>query len=359
MAKKLAEHHTFRKIVKAYFFMYGALEQILKSIPNHQDLIKNNKNIVQQAFYNASKYISKKRIYKFFNVSYDFIHYKTPVKCNNNILNTCLKKSNNQLTNPEIKNIQHYFATHKNWQKASVYWKMISDKTICFSKTTFYRNAQKLQINNVSKRKPWKNKTSITSSKPFEVLHMDVSYFCLNNFTAYLYLIIDNFSRKILAHQFNLELNSKISTHNLIQVFREYELSADDPTTLITDGGAENKGYVNRFINLECVPLVKKVAQSDISSSNSMIEAVIKQLKQYHLIIDPNDSFNKLTELIPKAIDEYNNKPLDVHNGYTPNQVFLVQSKAELPPLYTKAEITLAKTNRLKTNKDNRCASCK
>ena len=73
---------------------------------------------------------------------------------------------------------------------------------------------------------------------------MDVSYFCLNNFTAYLYLIFDNFSRKILSHKFSLELNSKISTHNLIQVFREYELSSDAPTTLITDGGSENKGYV-------------------------------------------------------------------------------------------------------------------
>ena len=135
MAKKLAEHHKFIKLVKGYFFMYNALEQILKSIPNHQQIIKNNKNIVQQAFYNASKYISKKRIYKFFNVSYDFINYKTPLKCSNNILNTCLKKSNNQLTNPEIKTIQNYFSQHKNWQKASVYWKMISDKTICFSYT--------------------------------------------------------------------------------------------------------------------------------------------------------------------------------------------------------------------------------
>jgi hypothetical protein len=90
-----------------------------------------------------------------------------------------------------------------------------------------------------------------------------------------------------------------------------------------------------------------------------MVEAVIKQLKQYHLNIDSNDDFNKLTELIPKAIEQYNNKPLDVHNGYTANQVFLVKSKAELPPLYTKAEIKIAKTNRLKVNKANRCVSCK
>ncbi len=90
-----------------------------------------------------------------------------------------------------------------------------------------------------------------------------------------------------------------------------------------------------------------------------MVEAVIKQLKQYHLTIDPNDDFNKLAELIPKAIEQYNNKPLDVHKGYTANQVFLVKSKAELPPLYTKIDIALAKTNRLKVNKSNRCVGCK
>ncbi len=34
-------------------------------------------------------------------------------------------------------------------------------------------------------------------------------------------------------------------------------------------------------------------------------------------------------------------------------------SKAELPPLYTKIDIALAKTNRLKVNKSNRCVGCK
>ena len=130
--------------------------------------------------------------------------------------------------------------------------------------------------------------------------------------------------------------------------------------TLITDGGSENKGYVNRFVNLPCVNIIKKIAQSDITSSNSLIESVIKQLKKYHIKIDANDDFDKVTIAIDIGIEEYENKPLDVHRGYSPTEArLLTPSFQNKETFFSTEEIKTMRENRRKTNKINDCGTCR
>ena len=344
------------------YHLYSAYKTVTDSVTNIKKTFRENKPIIFKAFNTASLYLKKSKIYQTLNLSHDFIHYKNRSNCSISIFNKCLKKHPLQLTSLDVKTIQEYcyHKTYKNWQAISIYWQMVRDKKLFCSKTTFYRYANKLGIIFTKKRHQWKNYSSIIATKPFEILHMDVTKIVLNNLKGYLYIIIDNYSRSILAYEFSKEIKSYISTKNLIKACRKHNLQVNPYITLITDGGSENKGYVNRFINLPCVNIVKKIAQTDITSSNSLVESVIKQLKQYHLQINSEDDFEKVSNAIDFGIQEYEDKPLDVHKGYSPNEVRdLHQNYQDKIPFFSTEERKLVVENRKKINQINRCGTCK
>ncbi|MFM7022203.1 MAG: hypothetical protein ACKOXB_04435 [Flavobacteriales bacterium] len=362
IAKKLARSERLIKAAKALYHIYCFYKSVVDHLPDAKKLCRDNKNLILKSFHAAARHISKSRVYKTLNISHDFVHYKHTASCAVSVFNKCFRKHPSQLSAAEVKTIRDYCShpVYKNWQGVSVYWQMIRDGKIFCSKTTFYRYINKMGIMFSKKRNKWKHYIPIVAKKPFEILHMDVSKITLNNIKGYLYLIIDNFSRSVLAYSFSKEIKSYLSTKNLIKVCRKYDLQINPYVTLITDGGSENKGYVNRFVNLPCVNIVHKIAQSDISSSNSMVESVIKQLKQYHLHIEPDDTFEKVTAAIDVGISEYAQKPLDVHHGFTPTEILtqpnLLVNKI---PFCDQQKIKILRDKRKENNKINRCNSCK
>ncbi len=362
VSKELAQSERLIQLAKGMCHLYSGYKAIASKLPNLKKVCSDNKKIIVDTFHAAALYLPKNKIYKALGVSYDFIHYKEVKKCAASILNKCFKKHPHQLSNIDVKTIRDYclHPIYKHWQGISIYWQMVKDKKLFCSKTTFYRYVHKLGIVLSRKRNNWKNYVPIIASKPFEILHMDVTPIVLNNLKGYLYLIVDNFSRSILAHEFSKTIKSFTSTKNLIQVCRKHNLSVNPYVTLITDGGSENKGYVNRFVNLPCVNIIKKIAQSDITSSNSLIESVIKQLKKYHIKIDANDDFDKVAIAIDIGIREYENKPLDVHQGYSPTEArLLTHCFQNKETFFSTEEIKTMRENRIKTNKINACGTCR
>ncbi|MCX6180988.1 MAG: hypothetical protein NT150_03545 [Bacteroidetes bacterium] len=362
IAKKLARSQRLIQAAKGLYHLYSSYKSIIDNLPDVKKLYRDNKKLILKSFHSATLYLSKSKIYKTLNVSHDFIHFKHIPACFNSLLNKCLKKHPLQLTASDLKIIHEYclHPIYKSWQGISVYWQMIRDKKLFCSKTTFYRYINKMGISFPKKRNVWKNYTPIIANKPFEILHMDVSKIVLNNLKGYLYLIIDNFSRCILSYEFSKEIKSFISTKNLIKVCWKFNLQVNPAVTLITDGGSENKGYVNRLINLPCINIVKKIAQTDISSSNSMVESVIKQLKQYHLQLNPDDDFEKVSKAIDIGISQYTDKPLDIHNGFSPNEALsLSPDFLNKKPFFSQDEKISMRNNRRKINQINRCGTCK
>ena len=67
---------------------------------------------------------------------------------------------------------------------------------------------------------------------------------------------------------------------NLREVYIKYDLGYENQVVdLIVDNGIENKGAVNEAILNKEISINKPIAQKDIRFSNSMIEAVNKQMK--------------------------------------------------------------------------------
>ena len=104
------------------------------------------------------------------------------------------------------------------------------------------------------------------------------------------------------------------------------------------------------------VGIKRIIAQKDIPSSNSKIEAVNKVIKHQFLFPLNLTTENEVIEAIPKCIDLYNDhRPQRSLNGYTPNEAY------EGTPLDYSALTTGFKEQkelRIEENKKNSCKIC-
>ena len=118
-------------------------------------------------------------------------------------------------------------------------------------------------------RKTYKAKrkeVSVRATRPNEIWHMDVSqYITADNVKFYIYTVVDNFSRKILAYDYSKKLSATIRVKSLRRAVEEQfgvSLNEDKEDTkinetnektpllnLIVDGGSENNNKtVHNFI---------------------------------------------------------------------------------------------------------------
>jgi Integrase core domain. len=177
---------------------------------------------------------------------------------------------------------------------------------------------------------------------------MDATVLSLHDGTkAYLQLILDNFSRKIVAWKVAPTVSALNSTDLLRSAFASLVDAAPHHIDLIVDGGSENN---NRIVEafLTTTPIRKLVARVDVSFSNSMIEAANKLLKYDYLFRSMLFHDEHLTDSVDKAISDYNGRPHYARKGITPNQAFTGMSFDE--DSY-RARLTLARAERLRVNR--------
>jgi putative transposase len=115
---------------------------------------------------------------------------------------------------------------------------------------TWYKYANRLGVKRKFFKLNKKREIGVRASKPFEILHMDVTIFKpMDQTKVYIYFIVDNFSRAILNWKASLEYSSAIALDVLKEAIQKHDIRID--STLITDGGPENHGEVSKFISGE------------------------------------------------------------------------------------------------------------
>lgn len=65
----------------------------------------------------------------------------------------------------------------------------------------------------------------------------------------------------------------------------------------------------------------RKIAFSDLSTTNATVEQVIKQLKSYHILVEGNETLDQARKILDQAIACYMSKPLDVHHGQSASEI--------------------------------------
>jgi hypothetical protein len=250
------------------------------------------------------------------------------------------------LTNPK----------YRNWNITPLYFQILRDKLAFFSKTAFYKYVNKLNLQQV---KPQKKKyiEGIRADAPKRILHMDVTiYRSLDHARIYLYFQVDNFSRFILNCKVSLEYSAKTTLQNISEAYEKYKLAKLTPyVDLICDGGSENKGAVDIFINSQESNIRKLVAQCDIFYSNIMVEAVNKHMKYDFLFTTKLLNIEQTRHYLTYAVKQYNNKPHSSLYGLTPTEVF----NGALPDkdMFKKA-IRQAVSKRKIVNLTQQCLNC-
>jgi putative transposase len=204
---------------------------------------------------------------------------------------------------------------------------------------------------------PAKPRVGIRATKPNEIRHIDATVIrLLDGNRVYLHAVIDNFSRRILSSRLNRTFDAGCSADLLVKAGTHLERGAEPPT-LLADGGVENYNkHVDAVVDSG---LLKRVlAQTEISFSNSLIEAWWRVLKHQWLFLNGLDTEAKVRGLVEFYVAEHNGRiPHTASQGQTPDEVYF-GSGEHVPDTLAVAMVD-ARQARIAENRARRCAVCK
>jgi hypothetical protein len=141
-----------------------------------------------------------------------------------------------------------------------VFHQILRDGAAFFCKTTFYKYVQLLGIKRTKPiHRRTSHKTGIRADDCLQVLHADITEFkTADNKKAYIYLIIDNYSRSILHWHISYLRKACIAFENIAKVCTRYLIpSTIETCQLVTDDGVENYGLVSDFIKESKYPVLQ------------------------------------------------------------------------------------------------------
>jgi len=228
---------------------------------------------------------------------------------------------------------------------------------IIASSSTWYR-----LVKNAGWKRPRKRiylakpKAGIRARAPGELLDLDVTIIrLLDDTRAYLHAVIDNYSRRILSWT----LEERLGSGGTCQILREAVVELNDcpdHAIVVADAGSENvNGAVEDLLDGE--ELTRVLAQVEITSSNSMIEAFWRSLKHGWLYLHTLDSLAALRRLITFYVKAHNEvMPHSAFEGQTPDEVFFGIGD-EVGERLAEARQT-AREKRMEANRAARCGVC-
>jgi putative transposase len=177
----------------------------------------------------------------------------------------------------------------------------------------------------------------------------------LDGTRAYLHAVIDNFSRRILAWRVADTFAPVNSVAVLVEASRRATPSATPPVVL-ADAGVEN---VNADVDdLIATGVLRRVlAFTELTFSNSMIEAWWRSLKHQWLFLHSLDSVITVRRLVEFYVQEHNQVlPHSAFRGQTPDEMYF--GRGDAIPADLTAGATAARRARAEANRSAACGTC-
>ena len=371
---KIADNHTeLIKTLNEYprmFYAYGRLVKTVISIvgkaQDYSKLVRGAKEKVVKAITRVREFVPIEKAVKMFNISPSTFHVWVSDlhnSCSFSFFKRCNKVYPNQITPTEIKAVKQALTNPatKHWSIKSIHYKGIRENKLSVSIGSMYMLNKRLGIRDaINRRKPKKKrKVGIRAHSPNQIWHADITVLkTLDGKKHYIYLVIDNFSRKVLSYAVKERVSGLVTTSTIKETFENAsKLSQELNVKLIVDGGPENNNiHIDNFINQSEINIQKLVALRDIDYSNSMVEAVNKIAKYQYLFPKHPQNLQELLELLSYFVNDYNNiRPHSQLKGLTPDEAYIGK---ELPKDYRTIVLKQARLDRLAYNKENKCENC-
>lgn len=358
--QRLNSSHKIESLNKAYFKLEDTLMFILDKVKGKKRLFNEYKDLIVNSIEQVKETVDVDKAIRMFGISRaTYQHYKSLVinKCDRSIIYYCLKKYPHQLLKQEVEKIEEYMnhEVYRYWSSSSVYAIALREKAVSCCLSTWYKYCNLLGLASQKIRKEV-NYHPLITFRTNQYWCADATRFVTNDGQkSWIHFLMDHYSRKILG--FRVENSpSKYAIRDLLEdAYIKYK--PDKPLIFLTDGGSENvNDHVKDFINQPDIQIIHKIAQKDVKSSNSMIEAFNKTFKQEFL--NPLVIYNQkhLIDTTENSLVLYDKiRPQQVLDCNTPNEIY---HGKHISMIEHKAHFKEFKQYRKEQNNKNRCSIC-
>lgn len=281
---------------------------------------------------------------------------KNKMICSLSLSKNCLNSVTNQIHNDmvlELKDLYFHNPKFIDFSLSDLFAEVLFQRKIFISQTKFREIAVALG-EDVKRKKVYSRPVTegLKTYSPNSVIQADKTCYKLSNgVKAWIYLVIDHYSRKILAAHVSFSSKSKESLYTLKSAIEDNNLN-NIKFKYMTDAGSENKGKVKEYISGK-KNIFHVIAQTEaMKYSNSMVESVIKYFKREILKRKFFKTIDELTLAVSEGVETYNNRRRIFLNGATPNEFYVGNepNKIEYDILYRESM-----KKRIQINKEYNC----
>ncbi|MCG8572721.1 MAG: integrase core domain-containing protein [Spirochaetes bacterium] len=266
--------------------------------------------------------ITKTRYYEWLN--------QIQFQCLDSPIKRCFKSVSNQILNREVRIIKKSAANSKMlfWCLRSKYLYAVRNLNLNICYTTYLKYVRLLGLAVKRPRRFLKkHKTGLRASRPNEFLQCDITIqHLISGVKVFIYLIIDNFSRKILNWTVADCVSGQIRRDTLIDAFNTHidPLFLSKKISILSDAGPENDNhFVKDWINQNPHTLPLLLALKNCEYSNNMIEHINHVLKSENLRHSEYETINDVRKKLDECIPVFNSeRPQGVLGGLTPDEVY-------------------------------------
>ena len=333
LLQEFARHQQAQRLFKAYARLVNCLITILSHSKQYHKTLRNAKTEVINVIERVHPAIAIEKAVRFFRISrstYQSWLQEVKFSCDHSQLLRCRKHYPGQLANREVEKIKQFLTDPKfmHWPIISIAYFALRTKQVLASPQTWYRYHKILGLNHPKGfNRSSRYRAPLRAKRPNQYWHADITIFKTEDGVKhYIYLVVDNFSRKILSWKIANRVSGAIRVQTLIAAWHcaGRQLDPNQSIDLIVDGGPENNNHrMDQFLNRNGINLQKKIALKDILFSNSMVEAANKLLKYRYLFPKKIANGSELIIVLGQAIVDFNqHRPHGKLNGLTPDEAY-------------------------------------
>ncbi len=272
-------------------------------------------------------------------------------QCFESLTNGCNRIFPNQLSRPEVSKLKEFLTDirFQYWPVSSIAYHALRNQTLCISLNTWYKYVNKFGLNRSKPKSRRKNsEVSIRADKANQIWHADITEFKTpDNVKHFIYLVVDNFSRKILSWKIADKIKSVYRKETIQEALDA--INTNSTIVLITDGGSENKFLYPENVN-------HQIALVDVHYSNSLIESHNKLIKYNYLYKMEITNRKQLEDALQFVVTDYNDRPHVSLLGRTPSEAY---EDLQLDLTRIKTDLINSRQNRKLYNQHHHCDQCR
>ena len=206
LIRSFSQNKNAKRIYSCFVRLGKSFIDLAHGIPKFHKRVQELKIPVVKIIERVKKSLGLNNVLRVFNISvsaYRQWSLETFTSCFHSIVNRCNRIYPTQLSSSEISKLKEKLLDPSNqyWPISSIAFASLRNNTLPLSLNTWYKYAKRLGIirpGPSDRRK--KRVEGIRAAGSNQIWHADITRFVTpDNLVHYIYLVVDNFSRKILS----------------------------------------------------------------------------------------------------------------------------------------------------------------